>query len=125
MSMLSDSAVTLPARCRELEAEIDRLRAEVARLHERLEDNHWFEHVDGEMVRVDVEPGSVPDGIECRDETIKLQDENIDRLRAALAETRAAAQKFRDVMYHRVSGFEANAALEELDALLPQPETTP
>lgn len=103
--------------------ELDRLRAEVARLHERLEDNHVFELRDGEMVRVEVEPGSLPDGIDCRNETIKLQDANNDRLRARVAELQDAAQKFRDVIYHRVTGHEANTALEALDAAL-KPETT-
>lgn len=58
------------------------LREEIARLHERLEDNHVF---DGDGSRIEVEPGSIPDGIEARDTTIKIQDENIDRLRARLA----------------------------------------
>jgi hypothetical protein len=44
-----------------LQAEIDQLRAENARLHDRLEDNHEYEVQNGEMVRVDVEPGSIPD----------------------------------------------------------------
>lgn len=50
---------------------------EIDRLNERLENNHMFDAQGG---RVDVEPGSIPDGIECRDETIKFQDERITAL---------------------------------------------
>lgn len=59
---------------------------EIDRLRERLEMTHAWQTVDGKMVRVAVEPGSIPDGIECRDETIRLQDREIARLHAALAE---------------------------------------
>lgn len=60
------------------------LREEVERLHTRLEDN--FAWCNGE--RVSVEPGSIPDGIECRDETIRQQRERITELfeRARAAE---------------------------------------
>jgi len=69
------------------------LLEENERLHERLEDNHVFlRNADGEMVREDVAPGSIPDGIECRDATIKLQDEQIGRLRAQIAALTAAAE---------------------------------
>lgn len=54
-------------------------RREVERLHERLEDNHAFD-MDGN--RIECEPGSVPDGITCRDETIKLQDERLAAMQA-------------------------------------------
>ncbi len=58
--------------------ELARLRAENARLHTRLEDNFCF---DAKGNRNDVEPGSIPDGIECRDETIRVQDAEIAALR--------------------------------------------
>ena len=67
------------AHIKEAAAELARLREENARLHERLEDNHAF--VNGE--RVEVGPGFIPDGIACRDETIKGQDEQIAKLVAA------------------------------------------
>ncbi len=38
-------------------------------LHDRLEMRHAY---NGDGERIDVAPGSIPDGIECRDETIKL-----------------------------------------------------
>ena len=61
---------------------IERQAAEIERLNERLENNHVY-NTSGE--RVDVCPGSIPDGISCRDETIKGQDEMIRRLRSELA----------------------------------------
>ena len=76
------------------------LTAEVARLHERLEDNHVFvwDKATDKMLRQEVEPGSVPDGIECRNDTIKLQDENNERLRAANATLTAALEEARGAL---------------------------
>ena len=59
------------------------LEKEIAALHERLEDNRAYD-VDGK--RIEVKPGSIPDGIYCRDETIKLQDEYIKELESKLKE---------------------------------------
>lgn len=84
---------------RRLADEVERLQAEVARLHARLEDDHEFrldEH--GNVIRVDVEPGSLPDGIECRDATIRLQDENLDRLRALNKQLIAEVERLRSAM---------------------------
>jgi hypothetical protein len=78
----SSVARALIAALREREAECKRLRA-------RLEDDHVFVLKDGQMIREEVEPGSVPDGIECRDCTIKLQDERIKKLESELATLRA------------------------------------
>lgn len=55
--------------------------AEIERLRERLEMTHAWRMIDGKMAKIAVEPGSIPDGIECRDETIRLQDREIERLR--------------------------------------------
>ena len=66
--------------------EVDRLKAEVARLRRRLENDRVWRERGGELVE---EPADLPesqDGIACRDETIKLQDEHIDRLKALNAE---------------------------------------
>jgi hypothetical protein len=55
---------------------------QIKKLHARLEMDHafrWDEDA-GELVRFAVEPGSIPDGIECRDTTISLQDEWLDKL---------------------------------------------
>lgn len=60
-------------------AEVLRLRAENERLHDRLEDNVMG---DGHGNLVPCEPGSIPDGIECRDETIKLQRQRLGELAA-------------------------------------------
>ena len=67
---------------------IEAPRGENERLHTRLEDSFAF--VNG--VRVDVEPGFMPDGIECRDETIELQGNRIAQLldRALAAESSLA-----------------------------------
>lgn len=68
------------------------LRAEVERCHARLEIDHAFTAgPDDQLVRYEIpmaERASMPDGIECRDDTIKLQDEQIDRLRGLLDEAR-------------------------------------
>lgn len=59
------------------------LAEEVARLHERLEDNHVFvSGPDGDLVRQEVEPGTIPDGIDCRDTTIHELDKVVAELRA-------------------------------------------
>ena len=68
--------------------------AEIARLRERLEVTHAY--VAGK--RIEVLAGSIPDGIACRDETIKMQDAEIARLReAALAAQNAAPQSPADL----------------------------
>lgn len=61
----------------------------IAALHERLEDSYYF---DWEGNRVECAPGSIPDGISCRDETIKLQDQAIDKFRSARSETACREQ---------------------------------
>jgi len=71
--------------------EINRLRSYVEKLESRLEiDCVWRCGSDGEMVRVEIpkdeRPDEPHDGIFCRDETIKLQDEAIERLRSLLKE---------------------------------------
>jgi hypothetical protein len=71
-------------------AEITRLRAELATLHERLEDNRTYT---GDGQRIEHEPGTIPDGIFCRDETIKLQDECIAGMEAELADARKDAER--------------------------------
>lgn len=64
---------------RYVEQENATLRAEVERLHDRLEDNRTF---DTQGNRVPCEPGTIPDGIECRDETIRVQQRELERLQA-------------------------------------------
>lgn len=69
--------------------EIACLRARVAELEARLEVDHQFELVDGEMTRVEIPPeerATTIDGIECRDATIALQETHIDKLRSQLRE---------------------------------------
>lgn len=65
-----------------LEADRARLRALLAEREARLEIDHSFQLVDGDFVRVEVPPelrDTWPDGITCRDETIKLLEENAQR----------------------------------------------
>lgn len=57
--------------------EAKRLKEENERLHTRLEDNYCWQTVNGKWVKIAVEPGSIPDGIECRDETIRLLQERM------------------------------------------------
>lgn len=72
---------------------IEALEADVAELHERLEDNRVY---DGEGNRIDVEPGSIPDGIDCRNETIKLLDARIEALEARAERAEAVVRFVRD-----------------------------
>lgn len=78
------SALTdqLSTTCARLQAERDAAVAEVGRLRERLELTHVFvDDGEGGLKKVPAER-DIPDGISCRDETIKLQDEKLDRLAA-------------------------------------------
>ena len=70
---------------RETAAKIESLQARVAELSERLEITHVYQGGDGDdhLRRVDLDE-PLPeycDGISCRDETIRLQDEELDRAR--------------------------------------------
>lgn len=80
---------------------ITALRAEIDRCHERLEIKrmHRMDLATGETTPVDVplqERASLPDGIDCRDETIRLLRDNIETLRnnnaQLLAQLRELAQ---------------------------------
>jgi hypothetical protein len=104
----------------EQDIEIARLREEVARLHERLEENHYYEFdADGKVVRVECEPGSHPDGITCRDETIKLQDEINDRLRVEVARLRAVIGYTQNRFLHNDT-FGAAVLIRNADERLPE-----
>lgn len=85
MTLLQRTADAIDA----LKTQVETLTAENTRLHTRLEDNFAF--IDGK--RVEMEPGSIPDGIECRDETIKLLDAAVKRATArAIASDTARAR---------------------------------
>ena len=93
-------------------AEVQRLDAEVERCHERLEMTHRYRCVNpetGETARVEIpraERSFAYDGIDCRDETIKLQDHAVDELRAEVQRLREAVtglvELFRDDGYLEV-----------------------
>lgn len=65
---------------------LDEAASEIARLRERLEIGYAFDS-NGNCVEID--PNAHPDGIECRDATIRIQDQLIDRLRAQIVELEA------------------------------------
>lgn len=73
-----------------LVATAHRIADELAALHTRLEDNFCYD-IKGN--RVEVEAGSIPDGITCRDETIKLQNESISKLYNDLAALQARIEE--------------------------------
>lgn len=66
--------------------EVKQLTDEIDRLKERLEITHEY-NADGKKVRAGED---IPDGITCRDETIRIQDEAIDTLRAENERLRGA-----------------------------------
>lgn len=69
--------------CQQAADRIDEVEARVAKLDARLEIDHCYREVNGDMVRVELKPeerGRFPDGITCRDATIKLQREHIAEL---------------------------------------------
>lgn len=58
---------------------------EIDKLYKRLEMTTAYMRKDGKTVRISVEPYSIPDGISCRDETIKMQDRRIVGLKSVIA----------------------------------------
>jgi hypothetical protein len=69
---------------RELREEITRLRALLSAYEARLEIDHAWRLVDGKLTRFEIPPEdrpNWPDGITCRDETIKLLEEQLGRAR--------------------------------------------
>lgn len=81
-------------------------REEIWRLNTRLENNHAW--IDG--VLETVHPGSIPDGIECRDETITQQDASLTRIRSKLDMAMKALEEARDLLLERVQGSPARSA---------------
>ena len=65
--------------------EIERLQARVVKLSERLEITHVYQRGDGDdhlrRVELDEPLPEHMDGISCRNETIRLQDEQLDKAR--------------------------------------------
>jgi hypothetical protein len=65
-------------------AEITRLHALLSAYEARLEIDHAWRLVDGKLTRFEIPPEdrpNWPDGITCRDETIKLLEEQLGRAR--------------------------------------------
>lgn len=76
------TVLSLLVALEEAQRERDTLLAEVARFRARLEIDHCY---DGNDNRVELSPeqgDEMPDGIECRDETIRGLDERIKQYRA-------------------------------------------
>lgn len=69
------------------------LLGEVDALRTRLEMDFAWQIIDGVKTKVKVEPGSIPDGIDCRNETIKLQDGHIKELRGEVEGLRTALRR--------------------------------
>lgn len=63
-------------KCEALEAKVSALQEEVGRLRHRLEIDTVWKMVGDEMVEVSA-PEGTPDGIECRDETIRQLDAQV------------------------------------------------
>lgn len=83
--------------------EIERLRERVAKLEDRLEITHVW---NGKGARVAVPPekrDTIPDGIDCRDETIRLLENRIQRL------TSDGALDRKDYLEARVGSLEEDA----------------
>lgn len=103
---------------REYARETEQLRQRVKDLEERLECNHVYNHK-GE--REEVEPGSIPDGISCRDETIRLLDRNCDALREKLEKAKSCLDWYADEHAYNKHGapysmeFREGVDVEELD----------
>lgn len=96
--MAADTCPNACGRCHRCAEEITRLRARVAELEARLEMDHCFAlGPTGEMVREEIPPAErsfFGDGIDCRDATIRMQDENITRLRSENASLRADVSRY-------------------------------
>ena len=82
---MSDAGINSPHNACMFRADCRKAEAEIARLRERLEVTHAYD-LSGK--RIEVPAGSIPDGIACRDETIKMQDAEIARLREDAARYR-------------------------------------
>lgn len=83
-------------------SDYDALQAKVRELEERLEIDHEYEcnTATGQTERVEIPPeerARFPDGIACRDATIKLQDERIAQLKREKADLEQSRQHFHDV----------------------------
>ena len=80
----SDGAAILrdgqPVTISELLEHLNTADKEIERLRERLEMTHAY---DATRKRVAVEPGSIPDGIDCRDETIAQLEKQLRIIRSA------------------------------------------
>lgn len=80
----SDGAAILrdgqPVTISELLGHLNTADKEIERLRERLEMTHAY---DATRKRVAVEPGSIPDGIDCRDETIAQLEKQLRIIRSA------------------------------------------
>lgn len=115
-----DADVILPgAEFRRMRAEIEALQRKVAWYQERLEiDRVWQWNPDMECaVEVEVPPekrDSMPDGIDCRDETIKGIDADRDRLAAENARLTTDVGRLREMIRTVVAAHEAmQSAIDE------------
>lgn len=88
--------------CEHAAAEIERLTARVHQLEDRLEITHAWQCTadDTELKRIEIPPeerDSFPDGITCRDATIKLLEEQSERQAARIRKLERALKPFAEI----------------------------
>jgi hypothetical protein len=88
--------------CEHAADEIERLRSRVQHLEERLEITYAWQCTgeDPELKRIEIPPeerDSFPDGITCRDETIKLLEEQNERQAARIRVAKRALEPFANI----------------------------
>lgn len=89
------AGINSPHNACQFRTDCRKAEAEIARLRERLEVTYAYD-LSGK--RIDVLAGSIPDGIACRDETIKMQDAKIARLREDAARKYKQAKEYIEKM---------------------------
>lgn len=94
---MRDTIAALLDHIEALTADRDAALVEVARCHARLEiDHEYVSDADGNVTRQEIpheDRANEPDGIECRDETIRLLERQLRAARAEKAEAEAAMMR--------------------------------
>lgn len=89
------------------------LLQELEQANERLENNHYFK--DGK--RVECKPGSIPDGIECRNETIKLLERELEEAKSSRDRAMALLDAIHAVLQNGVTIEPQSLIHKRIDAL--------
>ena len=106
---------------RTLERDLSAMRERVVKYRARLEVDHHAEDFGGTLERVDLpfDEDEPYDGIDCRDETIRLLDQARDEMRTDLAECRAALAELvacKDLKDHMAAYLQNGTSGEYQDA---------